>query len=591
MASCRRRWPLLLALAQLLVVCGGLGATVEHTFDVRNDLSISQLCQPARAITAVNGRLPGPTIHVREGDTVVVHVINNSPYNITIHWHGLFQRGTQWADGPEMVTQCPIRPSSRYTYRYNATGQEGTLWWHAHSSMLRATVHGAIVIKPRNGALGYPFPKPDQERIVMLGEWWNGNVFDLERNAFLTGNLVPQADAYTINGKPGDLHRCSGGSNRRPRTFKLKVRSGSTYLLRIINAAVNTPMFFKVAGHSFTVVGADAGYTAPYETDVVVVAPGQTVDALMATAAAPPSRRRYYMMASPYNSARPSLPFRNSTATAVVEYVDVGHQQNKQGPRRRRPVLAPIMPPPNDTATAHRFFTSLAALVRPGARAPAVPLAVDTRMLVTIGLGLAACRPEQTRCSGGSRQQVFAGSMNNASFVLPAAMSLLEAHFRNATAGVYTRDFPDAPPLEFDYTRPPRGMSLATAKSTRVRTLPYNATVEVVLQDTALVARESHPMHLHGHNFFVLAQGFGNFRRETAEKQYNLVNPLQRNTLAVPTGGWAVIRFVANNPGMWIMHCHFDAHLPIGLAMAFEVQDGPTPETALPPPPPDFPQC
>jgi laccase len=89
----------------------------------------------------------------------------------TVCRHGLFQRGTQWADGPEMVTQCPIRPSSRYTYRYNATGQEGTLWWHAHSSMLRATVHGAIVIKPRNGALGYPFPKPDQERIVMLGTY------------------------------------------------------------------------------------------------------------------------------------------------------------------------------------------------------------------------------------------------------------------------------------------------------------------------------------------------------------------------------------------------------------------------------------
>jgi FtsP/CotA-like multicopper oxidase with cupredoxin domain len=38
-------------------------------------------------ITAVNGWLPGPTIHVHEGDTVVVHVINNSPYNITIHWY------------------------------------------------------------------------------------------------------------------------------------------------------------------------------------------------------------------------------------------------------------------------------------------------------------------------------------------------------------------------------------------------------------------------------------------------------------------------------------------------------------------------
>jgi laccase len=32
--------------------------------------------------------------------------------------------------------------------------------------------------------------------------------------------------------------------------------------------------------------------------------------------------------------------------------------------------------------------------------------------------------------------------MNNASFVLPAGMSLLEAHFRNVM-GVYTRDFPD----------------------------------------------------------------------------------------------------------------------------------------------------
>nr|TKW00548.1 hypothetical protein SEVIR_8G117600v2 [Setaria viridis] len=565
-------WLMLLVLA--MVACCGHAATVEHTFDVGN-FSISQLCQPATIIAAVNSQLPGPTIHVHEGDTVVVHVVNNSPYNITVHWHGLFQRGTQWADGPEMVTQCPIRPGSRYSYRYNATGQDGTLWWHAHSSMLRATVHGAIVIKPRNGDQGYPFPKPDKEEIILLGEWWNRNVFNLEREAFLTGNLVDPADAYTINGKPGNMHKCPG-SNRKPRTFKLKVQSNSTYLLRIISAAVNTPMFFKIAGHSFTVVGADASYTTPYETDVIVISPGQTVDALMVADAAP--SRRYYMVASPYNSARPNLPFRKGAATAVVEYAG-----GRKRAAPRRPLLA-RMPRFNDTATAHRFFSSLTALVRPGQ--PTVPLAVDTRMFVTVGLGFADCRPEQTQC----KQQVFAGSMNNASFVLPTAMSLLEAHFRNVT-GVYTRDFPDRPPLEFDYARPPRDMDVTTTKSTKVRTVRYNATVEVVLQNTALVARESHPMHLHGHNFFVLAQGFGNFRQDTAAKRYNLVNPQERNTLAVPSGGWAVIRFVANNPGMWIMHCHFDAHLPIGLAMAFEVQDGPTPETALPPPPADLPQC
>ena len=78
--------------------------------------------------------------------------------------HGIFQRGSQWADGPEMVTQCPIRPGRRYTYRYNVTGQEGTLWWHAHTSMLRA-----IVIKPRLGGQGYPFPKPHKEEILGAG--------------------------------------------------------------------------------------------------------------------------------------------------------------------------------------------------------------------------------------------------------------------------------------------------------------------------------------------------------------------------------------------------------------------------------------
>jgi laccase len=94
-------------------------------------------------------------------------------------------------------------------------------------------------------------------------------------------------------------------------------------------------------------------------------------------------------------------------------------------------------------------------------------------------------------------------------------------------------------------------MDVTTTKSTKVKTLAYNATVEVVLQNTVLVVRESHPMHLHGHNFFVLAQGFGNFHQDATEKQYNLVNPLERNTLAVPTSGWAVIRFVANNLGIY----------------------------------------
>ncbi|KAG6603610.1 Laccase-1, partial [Cucurbita argyrosperma subsp. sororia] len=44
-------------------------------------------------------------------------------------------------------------------------------------------------------------------------------------------------------------------------------------------------------------------------------------------------------------------------------------------------------------------------------------------------------------------------------------------------------------------------------------------------------------------------------------------------------------------PGVWLMHCHLDVHVPWGLAMGFEVENGPTPSTWLPPPPHDLPKC
>ncbi|CAH2074551.1 unnamed protein product [Thlaspi arvense] len=98
-------------------------------------------------------------------------------------------------------------------------------------------------------------------------------------------------------------------------------------------------------------------------------------------------------------------------------------------------------------------------------------------------------------------------------------------------------------------------------------------------------------MHLHGFNFHVLAQGFGNYDPNQTAIKLNLVDPQMRNTIAVPTGGWAVILFVANNPGAWMFHCHMDAHLAFGIITVFIVRNGPTTATSLPSPPPDLPLC
>lgn len=83
--------------------------------------------------------------------------------------HGIRQMRTGWADGPEYVTQCPIQPGGSYTYRFTIENQEGTLWWHAHSSWLRATVYGALIIKPKLG-FSYPFSKPKREAPIILGK-------------------------------------------------------------------------------------------------------------------------------------------------------------------------------------------------------------------------------------------------------------------------------------------------------------------------------------------------------------------------------------------------------------------------------------
>ncbi|KAE8686976.1 Laccase-5 [Hibiscus syriacus] len=546
-------------------------AIVEHTFHVQN-LTLNRLCN-RQVITAVNGSFPGPRIRVLEGDTLIVHVFNKSPYNLTIHWHGVFQILSGWADGPSMVTQCPIRPGNKYTYKFKIIKQEGTLWWHAHASALRATVYGALIIRPRTGN-SYPFPKPYMEVPILLGEWWNANIVDIQNNALALGRGPNVSDAYTINGWPGDLYPCSTNQ-----MYKLKVVRGKTYLLRIINAALDNQLFYKIANHKMTVVAVDACYTNRYVTDVVAIAPGQTVDVLL-TADQPLGS--YYMAARAYASAFGIVPFDNSTTRGVIVY---------DGAASSTTPVVPVLPAFNDTPTAHKFYSNLTSLAG-GPHCDPVPVKVDHKMFVTIGLALEIC-PSNTTCQGPFNVTKLSAAMNNQSFVPPTGLSMLQAFFFNV-GGVYTTDFPARPPVQFDYTNASINSNLSllfAPKGTKTTKLKFNSTVEMVLQNTAILGAENHPMHLHGFDFHVLAQGFGNYNPATDTNKFNLFDPQRRNTIAVPVGGWAVIRFVANNPGVWFMHCHLDAHLPIGLATAFVVENGPTPATTLPPPPADLPLC
>jgi FtsP/CotA-like multicopper oxidase with cupredoxin domain len=73
-----------------------------------------------------------------------------------------------------------------------------------------------------------------------------------------------------------------------------------------------------------------------------------------------------------------------------------------------------------------------------------------------------------------------------------------------------------------------------------------------------------HPIHLHGHDFFVLAAGSGPYSNTTL---LNLENPPRRDTALLPAAGHLVVAFLTDNPGAWLFHCHVGWHVAMGFAL------------------------
>ncbi|WCJ20491.1 laccase 2 [Euphorbia peplus] len=525
-----------------------------------------------KSMVTVNGQYPGPPLVAREGDRVVVKVVNHVSSNVTIHWHGVRQLLTGWADGPGYITQCPIQTNNTYIYNFTLEGQRGTLWYHAHVSWLRATVHGPLVILPHHNS-SYPFPKPHKEFTMVLGEWFNSDPEAIINQALETGAAANVSDAYTINGLPGPLYNSSANE-----TYRLQVEPGKTYLLRIINVALDNELFFSIANHTMTVVEADAIYVKPFETQVLLITPGQTRNVLLKTQPIAPNSK-FFMLARPYSNSLG--PIDNTTVAGILEYKATSFSS------KNATIMTPSLPPINDTNTAANITRRYRRLVN--AEFPAnVPQTVDHNLFFTVGLGTTPCPVNQT-CQGPTNATKFAASVNNNSFVLPS-IALLESYYFKKSEGVYTTDFPRFPPNPFNYTGVVTNVS-NVLQGTKVVVLPFNASVELVMQDTSILGIESHPLHLHGYNFYVVGQGFGNYDPINDPKSYNLVDPVELNTVGVPSGGWVAIRWFADNPGVWFMHCHIDVHLSWGLDMAWIVLDGQLPNQKLPPPPSDLPKC
>ncbi|KAK7844288.1 laccase-14 [Quercus suber] len=526
-------------------------ASVVHNYTyILKETNFTRLCSTKSMLT-VNGQFPGPVLRVQKADEHFFFIFKNR--------HGVKQPRNPWSDGPENITQCPIKPGKKFTYEVVFSDEEGTLWWHAHSDWSRATVHGAIVISPKNGT-SYPFPKPYAEEVIILGEWYKGDVKELIDNATATGADPEVSDAYTLNGQPGYPNNCS------------IVIQGKTYLLRLIHAGMNEEMFFAIAHHKLTVVAQDASYLKPINTSYVLITPGQTMDILV-TANQSPSH--YYIAARPFFES--TAPFDNSTTTAILQYAG-----NYTPPSS--PSFPTTLPNITDSFAVDNFTTRVRALASKD-HPISVPTGVDVRMFITVSVNHLPC--DRAVC-GGPNNSILAASLNNISFSAPK-IDILQAYYRNLS-NVYESNFPDRPPSLFNFTGDNDDL-LLTSTGTKAKIIEYGKRVEIVFQGTSIELPENHPMHLHGFSFYLLGTGYGNFNKTTSPKTYNLIDPPEINTFGIPKNGWATIRFVANNPGVWFMHCHLERHSSWGMTTVIIVKNGTTNATSIRPPPANLPIC
>ncbi|TPI72368.1 DUF4396 domain-containing protein [Mesorhizobium sp. B2-8-9] len=211
---------------------------------------------------AYNGQIPGPRIHIRQGDRVRINVTNALPKETTVHWHGLILPNQM--DGPAEITQAPIEPGQTYSYEFTAT-QHGTYFYHPHAKPDRTQalgLYGALIIDPASPA---DEVAADHDYVIELQEW-------LVREG-LTYPAMPMdggmPNFFTINGKA------------YPSTDTIHMKVGETLKVRFIGSNNGFIHPMHIHGGPFEVVARD-GETIPvaarFLADTVNVGPGQRYD-------------------------------------------------------------------------------------------------------------------------------------------------------------------------------------------------------------------------------------------------------------------------------------------------------------------------
>jgi len=527
--------------------------------------------------------IPAPTIDVCYGDVVSVSVVNEmESKNATIHWHGLHMKGetedlrTQWADGTPYVTQCPIAPGENYTfYTFNAM-PAGTFWFHSHIEFQRDDgAYGPLIIRETPSQLK-SLPKSVKpivddvcdfpEHTIIIQEWYP----ETAETRFNTNPNTPPT-SILVNGKG----RFDFDSTTIPwPVFNLdpSIDGCTKYRFRLISSTnLHCPVEFSIEEHDMTVIASDGDYLEPIEgVSTIGITNAERYDFVIDTL---DKERKSYEI----RFGGPPGEEANCNGLAAIAFLTYESSEVDQStkPNFKKSINIP-----------GRIINPLPTIKHPDSQEPLT--VSDLRSASPL---LDKKKPDKT-------------------FYLQFGDSDRGAHINNLKFDVTTLEIPLLS-QEDDLDRSMICESsyavdalLCDPSSDRhscrcfhILEVELGDIVEIFMLNPTIDHNIAHPIHSHGYWHHVLGSGlfppnvtshlqYVKEQNENGNINRNLEYPPRKDSLQTLTGGWVLTRFLADNPGYWIMHCHISYDQIEGQDIIFKV--GNSNDWSIPK---DFPTC
>ncbi|KAK5089464.1 hypothetical protein LTR70_005953 [Exophiala xenobiotica] len=537
----------------------------------------------SRGAILTNGSMPGPALRMKVGECVDFKVINNLEVDTGVHFHGIQQTGTPWADGVPGLSQYAIQAGDTYMYRWTADEQGGYFYHSHYKGQMMDGLYGAIFVSPSDDE-ETPFSAIDSSAVdklkladaktepIFISDW-SKYTFDQFFAVEQAGNVdIACADALILNGMgsqtclsrdqitalspppiakltngagytlkgclPANTPATQGNFTRNLAAIPADVydtctpSTGKTFTLNVDQADGYAAMTFispsgfallkaSIAGHKMWVYNYNGHYVTPQKVDQINVSNGDRVSVFVKLDQAVGD---YQIQVSNLGlnqiiSGFGTLSYKGSAATKATSSSLLNYAGNAL----------------SNTTTVVPFRAAKAAPV------PAVA------------------------CNGDAADRTFFFNIQKLSNQPDAYRWTLQGK----TAYDMSRD--DGTPLLYQDPS-------TIEESDIVKKTNHGEWVDIIMQTTGPLA-QPHPIHKHANKFFMIGQGSGSFNWSSVAEavaynasMFNFNNPPYVDgytTLAAESSStWTVFRYQVEVPGAWFLHCHMQTHFSGGMAIA-----------------------